>query len=111
MSILLIIEREIDGATVTSTYPLSTEDVFNAVWLQGAEKIGAQWIPLFSSGVPLDQDDIPAVCDELRALQNWVSTASPNPVHEYISTRIEMTIEALQATISLVPRPTTIWIG
>lgn len=54
MPVLLIVEREIDGATAASTHPVSTEEVFNAIWLQGAEKIGAQWIPLFSSGVPLD---------------------------------------------------------
>lgn len=111
VSISLIIHRKA-GSPAHSSSPLSTEDVFKKVWLRGAENIDAQWIPLFQSGIDLEEFDIPAVCDELVALKRWIETTLTDASRKSaITKRIDAALKNLQTVLNEASGDARVFIG
>ena len=77
MSVALVVT---DTEGHDSLKPVATESVFNREWLPIAEKNNLQFIKLFSTGLPVQQEDIPYILDEMTindvkryALLDWNS--------------------------------------
>jgi len=76
--------------------PVATEEVFRAHWLPGARALGLVWLPMFETGVKLGTGDIPAVLEELRALERWLSANAPDSA-ALVKPRIARLIEVLES--------------
>ena len=67
--------------------PVATQALFRDVWMAGASALGLRWVPLFETGTPLTQTDLPLVIDELTALRIWAE-ASRQPIVDRLQTLI-----------------------
>ena len=72
--------------------PVATQEVFKTYWKQGAQVLGLRWVPLFETGIPVQEDDIADVVSELEKLANW---ARQSEVPDFVVTRIDVLIESL----------------
>lgn len=96
MSISLIVLEPKNREYSLVNIPLATEDMFQKIWLLGAEQLDAKWLPLFQSGIDLTSDDFEGVSDELMALHEWIKTAAIDPDEKSIVlTRIEVVLKEL----------------
>jgi hypothetical protein len=76
--------------------PIATEAAFHKYWQPGCAALHLQWVPLFQTGLPLRQEDISLVIDELVRLKHWFSCQMETVVPQMIILRIEQLIQALQ---------------
>ena len=95
MSIGLIIESRVPRHKVNGV-PIATEEVFQTYWQPGCAALHLQWVPLFQSGMPLKQDDIRLVVDELELLKRWWCCTTKAAVPQEVILRVEKLIQALQ---------------
>jgi hypothetical protein len=51
--------------------PVATELFFNKYWLPAIESLGLQWTLLFSTGVDVEEEDIPHIFNELLLIKEW----------------------------------------
>ena len=72
MSISLIVLEPKSKEYSLVNVPLATEDVFDRIWLRGAQHLDAKWLPLFKSGIDLTAADFTCVIQELMSLGEWV---------------------------------------
>jgi len=94
MSVALI--YRLRGATPeqAETVPVATAEVFRDHWLPGARALGLVWLPLFETGVKVGVDDLPAVVEELRALERWLAGNAPGSA-ALVGPRIARLIDVL----------------
>ena len=90
MSVALVIT---DTEGHDSLKPVATESVFNSEWLPIAEKHQLQFITLFSTGLPVQQEDIPYILDELSI---FIDTIRSNPAQSSILERAVMLSDELK---------------
>lgn len=74
--------------------PVATEGVFREHWLPGALALGLVWLPQFETGVNVGEDDLPAVQEELRALERWLIANAPGSA-DLVLPRIARLIDVL----------------
>jgi hypothetical protein len=95
MSIGLMLEYE--APTKNRDFvPIATEAMFHKYWQPGCAALHLQWVPLFQTGLPLRQEDISSVIDELVRLQHWLSCQIETAVPQTVILRIKQLIQALQ---------------
>jgi hypothetical protein len=112
MSVQMTITGTDDHDVQASSTPLATEEVFGKLWMRGALDIDAKWIPLFQSGVDVEVDDLPSICEELRALRHWAASSSmESGERSLISDRIDAALHKLDAVSGLDPKSLHIFIG
>lgn len=95
MSVALIISPKAGVAIVegsSKTIPIATQEIFNAYWKQGGQVLGLRWVPMFETGIPVQEDDIPDVVFELKRLAEW---ARRSAVPDSVVARIDVLIAAL----------------
>jgi hypothetical protein len=76
--------------------PIATEAAFHKYWQPGCAALHLQWVPLFQTGLPLQQEDIASVIDELERLKHWLSCQMEAAVPQAVILRLEQLIQALQ---------------
>jgi hypothetical protein len=66
---LLVYDEDAQGEAKRTMVPVATEDVFERVWLAGAEALGLRWVPLCQSGLPIrDPEERAELVAELERL-------------------------------------------
>ena len=98
MSVALSIQPLGTPGAAPRIVPVATQDVFKRYWLPGSEALGLQWVPLFETGIPLAQDDVPDVLRELRALDDWTRVHAPDAA-AVIGARLERLIAELSGVV------------
>ncbi|ALV05665.1 hypothetical protein [Roseateles depolymerans] len=68
--------------------PVCTEDVFKRVVLPAAERVGAQYVQLFETGIEILADDTSAISEELRCVANQIE-ADASDATLYILPRLK----------------------
>jgi hypothetical protein len=112
MSVLLTISSAGEDGEPSSSTPLATEEFFERLWMRGALQINAKWIPLFQSGIDLEVDDLPSVCEELRSLGRWAEGGHLGPGDQLLMTsRIDAALGKLGAASGMDPKCVRIFIG
>ena len=95
MSIGLILEYVVPTKK-SAVVPIATEEAFHKYWQPGCAALHLQWIPLFQTGLPLKQEDISLVIEELVRLKQWLSCHMENGVPQAVVGRIDQLMQALQ---------------
>ncbi|MDR6777701.1 MULTISPECIES: hypothetical protein [Paenibacillus] len=87
-------------------FPVASESFFNECWQPAIESLGLQWIDLFSTGVDVEEEDLPIILSELRQLQNWaernLEEDHKNKLVERVITLIEKLPSAFQRKEAVV---------
>ena len=80
--------------------PVATAEYFRGYWAPGAKALGLWYVPqFFDPGIPLSQEDLPAVLSKLAALRNWVSENFPNGQDGGTLPRIDAVTDTLQRCV------------
>ncbi|MEF3313715.1 hypothetical protein PV433_33020 [Paenibacillus sp. GYB004] len=95
MSISAFVPDPVNGFERQFHIPVAAEAFFAEYWEPAAEQLGLQWVPLFSTGIDITKEDLPAVLDELARLKEW---ALNQPGGERIA-KLASRIELLQAEL------------
>ncbi|MFC0331196.1 hypothetical protein ACFOLF_22515 [Paenibacillus sepulcri] len=69
--------------------PVATEAFFQECWEPAVKALGLQWVPVFSSGIDITKEDLPAVLDELERLKQWAEQELSGERRGQILVRIE----------------------
>lgn len=75
--------------------PIATEEAFHKYWQPACAALHLQWVPLFHTGLPLKQEDISVVIEELRLLKQWLLCHSETGVLQAVMMRIDQLVQAL----------------
>ncbi|CAM3840969.1 hypothetical protein G4177_19925 [Corallococcus sp. ZKHCc1 1396] len=100
MSISILVKRLPEPDAHAELVPLATEDAFRRYWVPGCDALGLRWIPLFSTGVPLQKEDLGAVLTELRALRQWMSSP-PDEGKAAVCSRLDAALVSLENAATL----------
>ena len=95
MSIGLLLEYTVPTKK-SGFVPIATEEAFHTYWQPGCAALHLQWVPLFQTGLPLQQEEISLIIEELVLLKQWLSGQIETGVPQVVVVRIEQLIQALQ---------------
>lgn len=90
MSISAFVPDPVNGFERQFHIPVAAEAFFAEYWEPAAEQLGLQWVPLFSTGINITKEDLPAVLDELARLKEWASNQSGGERIAKLASRIEL---------------------
>ncbi|MEK3964572.1 MULTISPECIES: hypothetical protein [Paenibacillus] len=51
--------------------PVATESFFKECWIPAIQSLGLRWVDLFSTGVDVEEEDLPSILAELDQLKEW----------------------------------------
>jgi len=91
MSISLTIEK-VEGKILNQNIPISGQQFFEENWLPACEQLQLKWLPLFKTGIPIDEQDLPFVFNELQSLKEHISTLND----DHYNNRLTVLIDKLQ---------------
>lgn len=74
--------------------PVASEAFFNAYWMPAAEELNLQWVPIFSTGIDISEEDLPDVLGELDRLKQWAAGRGGEEMEQMLS-RIDMLMARL----------------
>lgn len=98
MSVCLIVTRPKDREYSNTTFPLAAEDVYERYWLPGAQEIGASWLPLFQTGVPVTGEHFEEVSIEAVSFRNWLqSQPFDEDLKREITSRVDLLLDGLKS--------------
>ncbi|UQZ85499.1 hypothetical protein SK3146_04788 [Paenibacillus konkukensis] len=89
MSISAFIPEPADEFERQFQLPVAAEAFFAECWEPGAEALGLQWVPVFSTGIEIMKEDLPEVLDELDRLKQWALSRGGDRM-EKLASRIEL---------------------
>ncbi|MDF2713501.1 MAG: hypothetical protein K0R28_426 [Paenibacillus sp.] len=90
MSISAFIPEPADEFERRYNVPVAAESFFAECWEPAVQALGLRWVPLFSTGVDVMKEDLPAVLDELARLKQWALSRGGGERMEKLSSRIEL---------------------
>jgi hypothetical protein len=100
MSVEMVIEYA-DGRT-HKVFPIRAGGFYAYYWTVMPKKLGLTWIPLFSGGLPVEDEYIPAIINELTYMAEYLSndrnfrfSFSRKKTRQEVISRIEYLIEGL----------------
>ncbi|PYE51796.1 hypothetical protein HUB98_07140 [Paenibacillus barcinonensis] len=53
--------------------PVATESFFKECWLPAIESLELQWTDLFTTGVDVEEEDVPHIIEELVLIKEWAA--------------------------------------
>ncbi|QCT01595.1 hypothetical protein E6C60_0874 [Paenibacillus algicola] len=68
--------------------PVATESFFKECWLPAIESLGLQWTDLFTTGVDVEEEDVPHIIAELILIKEWVAKTLDEEQKDKIFERI-----------------------
>ncbi|MFE6077310.1 hypothetical protein ACFVQB_22860 [Paenibacillus sp. NPDC057886] len=71
MSISAVIYEPQNDFEQSFFIPIATESFFKECWQPAIEALGLQWTDLFSSGVDVEEEDVPSIIEELIQIKDW----------------------------------------
>jgi hypothetical protein len=90
MSISAFIPEPVNDFERQFNVPVAAEAFFSECWEPAAEALGLQWVPIFSTGIDVMKEDLPAVLDELARLKQWALSQAGGERMEKLVSRIEL---------------------
>ncbi|MCA0757752.1 hypothetical protein KP806_22065 [Paenibacillus sp. N4] len=90
MSISAYIPEPADDFERQFNIPVAAEAFFSECWEPGAEALGLKWVPIFSTGIDVMKEDLPAVLEELARLKQWALSQSGGERMAKLASRIEL---------------------
>lgn len=75
--------------------PVATEVFFQECWKPAVESLGLQWTDLFSTGVDVEEEDVPHIIEELLLIKEWATNNLNEEQKDKIFKRIEGLINKL----------------
>jgi len=75
--------------------PVATESFFNQYWLPGIEYLELKWIILFSTGVDVEEEDLPNIFAELILLKEWADQNLEEEQRNRLFERVDGLMEKL----------------
>jgi len=78
------------------TVPIAGMATFDQYWVPAVEALHLQWVPLFRTGFPVGNEDVPFILDELKVLRASIAR-SGGEASEIVLPRIDRLIEELDA--------------
>ncbi|TMV49096.1 hypothetical protein FE783_15630 [Paenibacillus mesophilus] len=90
MSISAFIPEPVDDFERRYNVPVAAEAFFAECWEPAAEALGLQWVPLFSTGIDVMKEDLPAVLGELARLKQWALSQDGGERMAKLVSRIEL---------------------
>lgn len=96
MSIGIMIDEPENEEEKLFYIPLATESIFDSYWNKAANQLNLQWVPVFSSGIIIEYEDLPFIINELNMVINWVKDYVTNlETKKELLNRIQYIIEKL----------------
>jgi len=95
LSISLTTRPRTPSFRATHEVPIATHEVFRRFWAPACEALQLRWVPMFATGIPLDQADVVDVLSELEALRAW--TEQHSEARDTIGQRLDGLISELRA--------------
>ena len=95
MSVGAFISNPINDEERKFGFPISSEKFFNSHWLPACEVLNLRWIPCFSPGIDIYEEDIPEVIAEVNQLKAWAKINLSGTDLEYMTKRIDLLITQL----------------
>lgn len=96
MSIGIIIDDPKNEEEKLFYIPLATEKTFENYWNKAANQLNLQWVPVFSTGITIEYEDLPFIINELNMVFNWVKEHVVNlETQKELLNRIEYILENL----------------
>lgn len=71
MSISAVIYEPQNDFEQSFFVPIATESFFKECWQPAIEALGLQWTDLFSSGVDVEEEEVPSIIEELIQIKDW----------------------------------------
>jgi hypothetical protein len=98
MSVALLVEQ-VDGEAADKYIPVATERFFLDYWLSVIKKLNLTWLSLIQPGLPITEEDLPAVLVELHVLQQQLPAfyAAQSEEFGYMNQRLSMLLAELEA--------------
>ncbi|MDF2659871.1 MAG: hypothetical protein K0Q94_2662 [Paenibacillus sp.] len=90
MSISAFIPEPVNDYERQYNVPVAAEAFFAECWEPAAEALGLRWVPLFSTGIDVMKEDLPAVLDELARLKQWALSEAGEERMAKLASRIEL---------------------
>lgn len=96
MSVALVVEQ-VDGEAPDRYIPVATESFFLRYWLPAIKQLRFVWLPLMQPGLPITEEDLPAVLAELHLLHQQLPTfyAAQSEEFAYMNQRLSTLIAEL----------------
>lgn len=86
MSVALLITKEKEGPD--ELIPIATESAFTNLWMPVIRELDLEWMPLFQTGISLEDEDLPLVLKELEIFVNVAEKRMPfRSDYEYVHGR------------------------
>lgn len=96
MSIGIMINQPRNEQEKLFYIPLATESIFDNYWEKAANQLNLVWVPVFSSGIIIEYEDLPFIINELNLIINWVKDHVTHlETQKALSNRIEYILENL----------------
>jgi hypothetical protein len=90
MSISAFIPEPVNDFERQFNVPVAAESFFSECWEPAAETLGLKWVPVFSTGIDVMKEDLPAVLDELARLKQWALSQAGGERMAKLASRIEL---------------------
>lgn len=68
--------------------PVATESFFKECWLPAIESLGLQWTDLFTTGVDVEEEDVPHIIAELILIKEWAAKSLTEEQKDKIFERV-----------------------
>lgn len=92
MSVVLLISPKAGVAVAeggSRMIAIATQEIFRTYWRQGGQVLGLRWVPMFETGIPVQEDDISDVVFEVKKLAEWARRSDvPDSVVERMNVLI-----------------------
>lgn len=95
MSISAIILDPEDDFERSFMLPVATESFYLKYWAPAVEELNLQWAALFQDGTDVEQEDIPAILDEVSRLKDWARAKMQGEDLQHMLRRLELLEEEL----------------
>jgi hypothetical protein len=69
--------------------PVATESFFKDCWKPAVEVFDLKWIDLFSTGIDVEEEDVPMIIEELLLVKEWAVKNLKDEQRDKIVDRIE----------------------
>ena len=76
-------------------FPISGEDFFNSHWMPACEFLNLRWVPCFSPGIDIYQENLPEIMAEIAQLKDWALKNLSGRELKYMVERIDLFITQL----------------
>lgn len=72
MSIAIMIDKPKNEEEKNFYIPIATEETFQKYWLKASEELHLKWVPIFQTGIFIENEDKQVIRTEITEVKNWI---------------------------------------